>query len=385
MSREVVIAVYLFIFRILFNLFRLLPMKRKTTFIASIGHNVSYTAKELKHQATDSIVILKTNRFQLNFNPNHEYTMIHFKACHPFDWLRSVYHLATSHVVFVDNYYGILAVTNFRSNVKVVQLWHAAGAIKKFGLQDRSNQYRSRKARNRFRKVYQRFTHVVVGSERMASIFIQSFGIKENKLLRTGVPRTDFFFQPDKMKVAMETIQHSIPFDRSKKVILYAPTYRKTPKTDIQLDLQQFHVHMKHDYVLFLSIHPSERMKVKNKYPNFVFDVSRFSLNHILTVTDILITDYSSIPFEFSLLKRPMVFYAYDLQQYKSERGIWDMYEDQVPGPVVMNTMDAVQKIKEGSFNLNRVYYFSKEWNTYSTGVSSKELIKAIYSTKIKN
>ncbi len=83
---------------------------------------------------------------------------------------------------FVDNYYGFLAVTTFKPNVSCVQLWHAAGAIKQFALKDPSVQHRSRRAFHRFQVVYNRFNHVVVGSNKMAAIFEQSFGIGGDRM-----------------------------------------------------------------------------------------------------------------------------------------------------------------------------------------------------------
>ncbi|CDQ38355.1 MULTISPECIES: CDP-glycerol glycerophosphotransferase family protein [Virgibacillus] len=379
MNRELLITFYLIIFRIVFNLFQFFPIRKKTTMIASLGHNIRFTAEALEKHTDESIIILKTKRCQLEFRSTDRRTIIPFNANHPFDWLRSIYHLATSHVIFADNYYGILAVTNFRHRVRVVQLWHAAGAIKKFGLQDPSNKYRSKKAIARFQKVYQRFTDVVIGSEKMASIFKRSFHISDNRLRRTGIPRTDFFYQTDHIRQVKNELQHSIGYDQTKKIILYAPTFRNMPKADVQLNIKQLYDHLKHEYLLFLSIHPSEQITATNRYPDFVFDVSHFSMNHILTITEILITDYSSIPFEFAFFQRPMIFFAYDLEDYKQERGMWQEYENLVPGPIVKTTEAIIHLIRANRFNLNHMPDFHKEWNTYSDGHASNRLIKTIY------
>src|SRR5699024_2737111 len=80
------------------------------------------------------------------------------------------YHLATSSHIFIDNYYGFLAASDFRDEVTCIQLWHAAGAIKQFGLQDLTNSDRSKRALRRFQKVYNRFDYVVVGSKQMEKV-----------------------------------------------------------------------------------------------------------------------------------------------------------------------------------------------------------------------
>src|SRR5699024_1500932 len=121
------------------------------------------------------IVILDTNNRLLDF-PIENDMVLKFHESAPISWIRSIYHLATARVIFIDNYFGFLAATSFKENVTCVQLWHAAGAIKQFGLKDPSNQYRSKRANQRFKKVYKQFHQIVVGSEKMADIMKESFG-----------------------------------------------------------------------------------------------------------------------------------------------------------------------------------------------------------------
>src|SRR5690606_35874298 len=102
----------------------------------------------------------------------------------------------------------------------------AAGAVKQFGLKDPSNANRTPKAIARFQQVYNRFNHVVVGSEKMAEIFQQSFGLQADRMLRTGIPRTDFFFDEKTIAETRELLQRNYPIINKKKVILYAPTFR---------------------------------------------------------------------------------------------------------------------------------------------------------------
>jgi len=105
-------------------------------------------------------------------------------------------------------------------------------------------------------------------------------------------------------------------------------------------------------------------------------------VNHLLLLTDILITDYSSIPFEFSLMEKPMIFYAYDLKEYTQIRGIQGEYRDIVPGPIARNTEDIIKYIQENSFDEITIKNYKNKWNKYSTGQSSVNLIKKLYKTK---
>src|SRR5699024_4828699 len=382
MAREFAITVYLFVFRTLFNIFKFFPQKRKTVFVASFGVNVLYTLRELEKQTDEQAIILKTSSCKIAFKEAPNVKQLDFNPAHPSEWIRSIYHLATSKTVFVDNYYGFLAVTDFRPSTKCIQLWHAAGAIKQFGLKDLSIENRPAKAYERFKKVYQRFDHVIVGSETMTTIFKEGFGVSAHQILRTGIPRTDFFFDDETKDEVGKTLELQFPMIKTKKVILYAPTYRDNELnvSDLRLDIDNMYSELHEDYVLFLRLHPSVSGTLKNDYPDFVFNVSvDYNINHLLVIADILISDYSSIPFEFSLLHKPMIFFAYDIDKYAKERGFWDNYDKLVPGPIVENTDDLITVLRADNFDMDRIKSFSNEWNQYSDGFSSERLIKKVY------
>ncbi|WP_144516723.1 CDP-glycerol glycerophosphotransferase family protein [Siminovitchia fordii] len=379
MVREIAIQFYLFVFRFFFNLFSICPQKKKTTFVASFGDNALFVMKELQKRTEDQIVILKTASCRVDFDGK----VLNFEPRHFPDWIRSIYHLATSQNIFIDNYFGFLAAVKFKANVKCIQLWHAAGAIKQFGLRDPSNESRSPHAIERFKKVYIQFDYVVVGGEKMADIYRQSFGIGEENILRTGIPRTDFFFDEHEMQVIADTLKKKYSGIRDKKVILYAPTYREDDFkiTSLPLDIDYMYQELKDEYTLLLRLHPAVRFDFANQYPDFVYDVSDYpDVNHILVVTDLLISDYSSIPFEFSLLRRPMIFFAYDLEEYSKSRGFWEPYDQLVPGPIVKNTTELVDAIQTNELKCNEIETFANEWNEYSTGSASRRLIQAIYT-----
>src|SRR5699024_6261964 len=386
MARELAVTIYLFIFRLLFNSFKLFPQKKKTVFVASFGDNILYTLKELEKQTEEQVVMLKTSSCKITFKDAPNRKQLSFTSANPIDWVKSIYHLATSPTIFVDNYYGFLAVTEFKPNTKCIQLWHAAGAIKQFGLKDLSIANRSPKAYERFEQVYQRFNHVVVGSENMATIFKEGFGLSDEQILRTGVPRTDFFFNASNKQDVTKTFEILFPFIKDKKVILYAPTYRDNELnvSQLHLDIDKMYATLKDEHVLFLRLHPAVKVELKNAYPDFVFNVSNnYNINHLLIITDILITDYSLIPFEFALLNRPMVFFAYDIDEYADARGFWDNYDKLVPGPIVESTNGLIDVLQTADYNIQQIKKFSDEWNQYSNGNSSKRLIKEIYLEQI--
>lgn len=388
MAREIAIRFYSFVFQVIFNLFNLFPQKKKTVFVASFGENVFYTLKEVERQTSDQIVILKTSQCRRSFNLGRNQSELSFEPVHFMSWVRSIYHLATCEKVFIDNYYGFLSIVKFKPNVVCVQLWHAAGAIKQFGLKDPATQTRTNRAHERFKVVYQRFDHVVVGSEKMATIFKNAFGVSDEKILRSGIPRTDFFFDKLEKKQALKTVNEALPHLTNKKMILYAPTYRddELHLANIQLDLELMREALADDYQLLLRLHPAVTADLSKIPLDFVIDVSTYPhLNHLLLISDLLLTDYSSIPFEYSLLHKPMLFFAYDLKEYSLSSGFWEDYEVNMPGPIVKTTEEVIETIQKNEFDLEEVKSFANKWNTYSTGRSSEQLVNLLYDdAKVK-
>ncbi|WP_411954048.1 CDP-glycerol glycerophosphotransferase family protein [Alkalibacillus sp. S2W] len=339
--------------------------------------------QKVRQETDQDTVILQIPNSRGEFYEDEQTTIIPFDLGKSYiGFVKGIYHLATSKVVFVDNYVGMLAGTPFHSNVECIQLWHANGAIKQFGMRDPSISDRSNRANERFQTVYNRFTHITVGSDEMSDIFKEAFNTNDEVVLKTGVPRTDLFFDDQNVESIKADLEASYPQITDKQVIMYAPTYREQELKDpkIQIDLDHLYQTLSDDYVLFLRLHPAVKYQYDGQYSDFVIDVSHYNdLNHLLLVTDILISDYSSIPFEFSLLEKPMIFHPYDLESYRRERGFWEAYEKLVPGPIAFDTQDIAQLIKDNQFNLSQVREFSHVWNKYNDGFAAQKLVNSIY------
>src|SRR5699024_7313129 len=129
---------------------------------------------------------------------------------------------------------------------------------------------------------------------------------------------------------------------------------------------------------------PKDDMVYKNKYPGVIYNVTSYpNINEIAIVSDLLVTDYSSLLFEYALLHKPMIFYAFDLETFKKNRGLTIDYENFVPGNVVKIKNIIIIRIKENKFDLKRVKDFSKQRNQYSAGLSSENLVNFLYFSKI--
>ncbi|MCQ2008798.1 CDP-glycerol glycerophosphotransferase family protein [Sporolactobacillus sp. STSJ-5] len=330
----------------------------------------------MKHRGSETEVVFlcRGKAVFTHFGSTGE-MVIPFETMNIWQFVRSAYHLATAKLVVVDNYFGFLSVVNFKKDVLCIQLWHACGAFKTFGLKDHSVTFRSARARARFSTVYRHFDKIVVGSDAMEAIFRQSFGLGDAHFIHLGIPRTDLFFDLKKQAEIKDSLNK---MSSGKKIILYAPTFRDQPLEELGLDLNRMEEELSKDYVLILRLHPSDRGKMINLSwdHKFLIDGSKWnSVNELLLGTDLLVTDYSSIPFEFALLNRPMIFFPYDLNSYEKNRGLWENYEQMVPGPVANSTDEVIRLIKRDTFDLRQIAAFSEKWNRYSTGQSSSKIV----------
>ena len=383
--KELIISIYLLGFKILFTLFKIFPLKNKVTFLISFPDNSMYVYEELKRQniCIQTVFLCNYRCFEA-FKKTCEFTYL-IESKNLFHTLVGIYHLATSKQVIVDNYYGFLAVSKFKKGVKCTQIWHSVGAIKQFGAKDPSNVNRRCVAIKRFKAVYGRFNHIVVGSDFMSEIFKEAFLASNEVFLKIGIPRTDFFFEFDKQAVIKSHFYNSNPILKEKQVILYAPTFRKGEGglvTDIALDISMLYVALKDEYVLIIKFHPAVKLKLDfiDKYSDFVFDYSEYSnVNELLVITDVLITDYSSIPMEFAFFRRKMMFFAYDLEDYKKNNGFWEDFESSIPGPIVYHTNEMIDVILNQEIDTKRIEAYVKKWAEYCEGNSSEKLVNILF------
>ena len=387
MSREIAIRLYLLFFGFVFKIYNRRKLQNKVTFVISFGDNSRYIYDEIKRKHPEvEIVLLSKKPNNHFFSDLSDVSILPFETKDIFSTIRSIYHLATSKYVIVDNYFGFLAAVDFKEEVECIQIWHATGAIKTFGLRDLSIHSRSKAANKRFLEVYNRFDKIIVGSDEMAEIFKEAFQVDETRIIRTGIPRTDFFFQKEWHIPIIKRLEAENPKIREKKTILYAPTFRdnELDHFTLALDLKQMQTELSDEYIVLLRLHPAIKndVNIAQQYEGFVYDYSgvKYDVNELLLVTDYLISDYSSIPYEFSILRKPMIFFAYDLDDYTATRGIWKTYEEIVPGPVVRQTEDVIKLIKQDQFDYNQIEQYDIQWNKYSRGQSSHNLVEYLFS-----
>src|SRR5699024_8299807 len=180
------------------------------------------------------------------------------------------------------------------------------------------------KNKKNFNKETQKWDYLVSPNNYSTEIFERAFQF-EKKILETGYPRNDFLIN-DNNSDTIDKIKSEIGIPADKKVILYAHTWRDNQfygrvryKFDIQMDLNLLKEELSDEYVFVLRMHYliAENLDLSN-YDGFIFDMSHHEdIRELYLISDMLITDYSSVFFDYSILKRPMIFYVYDIEEYR--------------------------------------------------------------------
>lgn len=167
--------------------------------------------------------------------------------------------------------------------------------------------------------------------------------------------RTDEFFDPQYIQNCYEKLYERIPEAKEKKIILYAPTYRGVNQKRVApdaLDIEKFEKALGDRYILIIKQHQTvkELPEIPEEYRDkFAYDMTRgrgMDINELMTVSDICISDYSSLVFEFALFERPILFFAYDLEDYIDNRGLYYDFDDITPGPVCRTNEELIDYIQ---------------------------------------
>lgn len=297
---------------------------------------------------------------------------------------------ATAGYIFLTEASNVIGCINKRPETKVCQLWHACGAFKKFGLSTAGELFGPDLAGHRRHPYYANLDYVTVSSPEVVWAYAEAMDLKgKEEIIRpVGVSRTDVFFREDFINAARDKLYRIFPAARGKKVILFAPTFRggvSYAKTAEYFDPSLLEGKLKGEYVLLTKHHPliRELPKIDPAIEgSFAMDVTKtMTIEELLCVSDICISDYSSLIFEFSLFERPMIFFAYDLEEYFDWRGFYYDYETLAPGPLVRTHEELCEAIlgMENDFDRERVIRFKEKFMSACDGHATERILRMVF------
>lgn len=286
------------------------------------------------------------------------------------------YNLATSKYIFLNNIFITAAYMSFKDEVRIIQLWHAIGTFKKFG----ENYKPSDKIDRLQKKANSIYTDVVVCSDKDVDVYSKAFNINKDKVHVVGSPACDVFNDKIRIENIKQKVYTEYPSIKNKRTYLYAPTFRDSYEENMKIlnYVNKISKELKNDEdIVLLRLHPHIYKKYADKYEfNNVIDVSNYEdVIELMVVSDVLITDYSSLFYEYSYLEKPIIFFAFDLEKYNITRGFYYDYYKYVPGEVVDNIDKLIKKINIGEYNCEKISEFKTNYFDYIDGNSTKRLL----------
>ena len=296
---------------------------------------------------------------------------------------------ATAKYIFLSEASNVISCLDKRPETVIVQLWHACGAFKRFGMSTADYRFGLNAEQQRRHPFYRNFSFVTVSSPDIVWAYEEAMDLNEpgveTKVLPLGVSRTDVFYDDDYIDSAYEHLYEKFPAARGKKVILFAPTFRgriATAQTALRFDPMEFYDTLRDEYVVVMKHHPLARIRPLPDVETgdtFVYDATEtMSIEDLLCVSDICISDYSSLIFEYSLFEKPMLFYAYDLDEYFDWRGFYYDYDELTPGPVCKSHYEMIDYIRhvDTRFDRDEVHAFRERFMRSCDGHATQRILE---------
>lgn len=355
---------------VIYFFYKFLPTKDKITFISRQSDRPSediYLLKqELEYQKPGLEIEILCKKIGKSFLGKIEY-FFHMIT-------KQMYALATSKAIVLDGYCITVSMLKHKKELRVVQMWHAMGALKKFGYCSVGEEEGVNKKIATIMKMHKNYDIVFVSSEKCKQLLAPAYKCKEEIMKVMPLPRLDIIMNLDYNKQMKGKIYEIYPELKVKKTILYAPTFRKGPlnKKYIQdlIDIVDYE-----KYNLIVKLHPliqdCDFLDSKS-----IFD-KKFSSIDLLCVSDYIITDYSAFIFEAAIAGKPLYRYVPDKEQYEKNRGFLIDIDSEFPGEQSPRAKEIITKIEEEEYDLVKIKRFSEKY-IKNTGDFTKNMAKYI-------
>lgn len=290
-----------------------------------------------------------------------------------------LFNSAISKYILIDDFFPLMYVLNIRKGTKFIQVWHALGAFKRVG-------YSRNDIDNKNSVTHRNYTDTIVSSETIVDNYAEAFGIDNKKVHPLGIPRTDMFFDETKKEKIKEKIYTKYPNLKGKRIILFAPTFRGQGRRSAHypeeyIDLDKIYKNLDENDVFILKLHPfiKNQLNIVKEYEDKIIDFTEYKdINELLLITDVLITDYSSVIFEYSFMEKPLIFYVPDLEEYSNSRSFYYDYNEYIYGSIAKTKEELINQIDSPSLDRDKIKQFKDKFLNKCDGNSTKRFVEEI-------
>ncbi len=351
--------------RVIYSFFKLFKTQNKITFISRQGNTPSIDfqilSSALKKRFPDYEIIVLTKKLD-----NKLLYILHM--------FKQMYHIATSKVVILDSYCIAISVLKHKKSLKVIQMWHAVGSMKKFGYAMIGKEEGSDKDIARIMRMHKNYDYIFISSKNFIKDYLEGFQCKEEQVLEIPLPRVDWLLDKKNRNQIKKELWNRIPALKEKKNILYCSTFRKNASNSVEHIDKLVNCIDFNRYNLLYKPHPLNTIK-----PNDARIIQSFdSTYEALMVADYVICDYSSIIYEVGLLNLPIYLYAYDWEEYKEKRELNFDLEHEVPTLFTKDPREIISAIENNRFDFARYHRFVEKNIHIPKNGCTNEILKVI-------
>lgn len=374
---KIILKIGIVVFNLIYYVYKLFPSENKIVFISRQNDEPSLDCLLLSKAICDkeeNIEIVKEfRRIPDSFIGKIKYVL--------YMLTRQMYLFATSKVVILDGYCILASVLNHKKDLRIVQMWHAMGALKKFGYAALGNEEGKDPEISKILQMHRNYDYVICSSENCVSYYEEAFRIEKEKMIIASLPRVDLLVDSKKIGFTQEKIYKTYPNLRKKKNILYVPTFRMNAKMQekvqdliAKIDLTK--------YNLIVKLHPLTK---ENMELGQVLECEEYSALELLDIADYVISDYSAFIFEVAVAQKPLFLYTFDLEEYIQQRGFFIDYCKEMPSKQYRSASEVSKAIERDEFDMQKIKQFADKYVEYKSGCSQKlaDFICALYNNGI--
>lgn len=275
-----------------------------------------------------------------------------------------------------------------KKSVKYIQTWHGT-PLKKLALDlediSMAGEESLEEYKRNFKENTKTWDYLISQNKFSTETFRRAFDY-HNTILEIGYPRNDILINSNNAET-ISKIKYKWNLPNDKKIILYAPTWRDDEfyglanyKFNPNIDFNLLKNELSNEFIMIVKYHYLVKDEIDwSSYKGFIYNFDNsYDISELYLISDMLITDYSSVMFDYSLLKRPMFFYAYDLDNYKNNlRGFYFDFMVEAPGPISQTTQQLINDIfSYDSNNYAKKYMeFWEKYNHIDNGLASKQVV----------
>lgn len=323
---KIIIKIVIVILNVIYALFKLLPSKKQVLFMSRQSNNISMDFKLLGDELKKEYKVI----YLCKTLDGKENAKIKTLISYGFHMLKQMYYLATSKVCILDSYIPTVSILNHKKQNTIIQMWHSNGTMKKFGYTALSKAEGTSNTYATMLKMHKNYDIILCSGEAYRDHLAKGFNVDPNTIRIYSLPRIDVLNDKKYEKDIQKKIYKKYPElkNNKKQNVIYAPTFRKD-ETEFGKYLNDLIDNIDtNKYNLIIKLHPLSKVETTND--KVIIDKS-FSTFDMLFVADKLISDYSCVIYEAGVRNIPLYFYAYDLDNYETVRGLALDYNE-LPG-----------------------------------------------------